>query len=83
MSSPFLNSISQGSFDEPSSPDDTSTPAMPQTPATPQAQGVPNPVAAELRKLKKTNPAKIKANAQLVAAIARARRARQTGQKFG
>ena len=75
-------------FQEPSSPDTTSAPQIPdQTPQqqqlTPGAQKIAGGLAAALAKRKKAAGPSIKAPSQLTAAIARARKARPSSEKYG
>lgn len=63
-------------FNDPQSDDPTSAPAMPQVPS----QAV-NPLQRLLSG--KQKPKQVKASPQLVAAIARARKARPSSEKFG
>jgi hypothetical protein len=85
----FGGAIGNANFEEPSSPDTTSAPPMPdQTPAqqqlTPGAKKIAGSLASALAKRKKQGIGPtIKAPSELTAAIARARRARQSGEKYG
>ncbi len=74
MSTPGIrNIIGQGNFNEPATADNTSAPAMPQV-----QQPLPAVLSAKLKK-----PSKLKNPGPLAAAISRAKRARQTGDKWG
>jgi hypothetical protein len=78
VSSPAIPALG-ASFQEPSSPDQTSGPPeqVPQAPMQSQ-----NPIAQILKK-KKGFGANVKNPGALAGAISRAKRARQTGQKWG
>lgn len=79
-------------FQEPSSPDQTSAPAIQipqgpqqQAPLTPRAQAIAGGLAQALAKRKKAGSIRptSRVPAQLAAAISRAKRARQGGDKYG
>ena len=85
----FGGAIGNANFNEPQNDDPTSAPAMPdqQQPQqlTPGAQKIVGGLAAALAKRKKQGPVgpTVKKPSDLTAAIARSRRARQGGMKYG
>jgi hypothetical protein len=90
--SAFGGSIGAANFQEPSNPDQTSAPAMQipqgpqqQAPLTPRAQAIAGGLAQALAKRKKAGSISptSRVPAQLAAAISRAKRARQGGDKYG
>jgi hypothetical protein len=79
---------STANFNEPQSNDTTSAPQMPdqqQNAVIQRAQGIASGLAGALAKRKKAGliGPSVKAPSTLTAAIARARRARQGGEKYG
>jgi hypothetical protein len=79
---------SNADFQEPSSPDQTSAPSMPdqqQDAVIQRAQGIASGLAQALAKRKKAGliGPRVKAPSTLTAAIARAKRAHQGGDKYG
>jgi hypothetical protein len=78
----FGGAIGNANFQEPSSPDQTSATSMPDQ--TPQQQGQTQGLAAALgRRKKKAGGPTVKPPGPLAAAIARAKRARPSSQKYG